>query len=331
MAQLIFASALDRQAKRHEWLRALLFRLEGLIVQLYWWTFRALPPELAARLGRFAVGALGPRSAKAALVKANLSIAFPLLDAPAVDDLARRTWRNIGLVFGEYAHLDEIVRTATDPRVQIVDLCGLDVYRRGGRQAIFVGAHVSNWEVMPLTLAREGVPLLALHAPLQNPHLGALMDRARAQVDCPMLARGLSTREHTGMSISTVASLMHQVRTGGSLGLLLDLSMKDGVPLPFFGHAMCTSLSPVRMALRYGCDIVPIRVQRLGPARFRLTAYAPLPLDAAGADEKAHAIAITQQLTTLFEQWIGEQPDEWMCASRRWDKTVYRSLGLADR
>jgi len=331
VAQLIFASTLDRQAKRHAWLRALLFRLEGLIVQLYWWTFRSLSPKRAAGLGRFAVGVLGPRSSKAALVKANLSIAFPLLDASALDDLARRTWRNIGLVFGEYAHLNEIVRTGTDPRVQIVDRCGLDLYRRGGRQAIFVSAHLSNWEIMALTLAREGVPMLALHASLQNPHLGVLMDRARAQVDCPMLARGPSTGEHTRMSISTVASLMHQLRSGGSLGLLLDLSMKDGVALPFFGQPMCTSLSPVRMAQRYGCDIVPVRTQRVGPARFRLTTYAPLVLEAAPADEEAHAIAITRQLTALFEQWIREQPDEWMCATRRWDKTVYRSLGLAHR
>ena len=35
---------------------------------------------------------------------------------------------------------------------------------------------------MALAVARDGVPLLALHAPLQNPHLGKLMDRARDAV-----------------------------------------------------------------------------------------------------------------------------------------------------
>jgi KDO2-lipid IV(A) lauroyltransferase len=331
LAQLIFASALGRHARRYEWLRALLFRLEALIVQLFWSVFRALPPERAAGLGRFAVGLLGPRSAKAALVKANLSIAFPKLDPAAIDDLAGRTWRNIGLVFGEYAHLHRIARVDGDPRLEIVDHCGLDVYRLRERQAIFLGAHLSNWEIMALALGREGVPLLALHAPLQNPYLDVLMDRARQQVDCGMLRRGRSMRDRAGMSFAQVASLMHQLRNGGSLGLLLDLWVKDGVPLSFFGQPMRTSLTPARLAERYGCDIVPVRTERLGAARFRLTVYPPLIHDAVCADEEARAIGITKQMIALMEQWIGDQPDEWMCASRRWDKSVYRSLGIAHR
>ena len=71
-------------------------------------------------------------------------------------------------MFGEYAHLDHIARVDRDSRLEIVDQCGLDVYRRRERQAIFVGAHLSNWEIMALALGREGVPQLALYAPLQN-------------------------------------------------------------------------------------------------------------------------------------------------------------------
>ena len=157
------------------------------------------------------------------------------------------------------------------------------------------------------------------------------MDRARRQVDCGMLARGQSMRDRAGMSVSQVISLMHQLRNGGSLGVLLDLSVKDGVPLNFFGQPMRASLTPARLAERYGCDIVPVRTQRLGAARFRLTVYPPLALDADGADEEARATVSTQRLIALIEQWIREQPDEWMCANRRWDKALHRSLGLAHR
>ncbi len=88
-------------------------------------------------------------------------------------------------MFGEYPHLDRIARSKD--RLEVVDHCKLDVYRRRERQAIFFGAHLSNWEIMALALAREGVPLLALHAPLQNRHLGKLLDRAREQLGCKML------------------------------------------------------------------------------------------------------------------------------------------------
>ena len=315
MARLIFASALDAQAKRYAWLRALLFRFESFIVHLCWWTFRAMSPQRSAQLGRWVVGALGPHSAKAAMVEDNLRIVFPTLDAAAIADLARGTWRSMGLVFGEYPHLDRIARVDDSARLEIVDLCNLDVYRRRERQAVFFGAHLSNWEIMALALAREGVPLLALQAPLQNPHLGKLMDRAREQLGCRMLARGESMR-----------ALIRQVRDGGSLGLLLDLSMKDGEMVEFFGHPMRTSLTPARMALRYGCDIVPMRTERLGEARFRVTAYPPVKFDSDGSDEAVAAIAITRRLNALMETWIREQPQEWMCANRRWEKSLYRTL-----
>ena len=331
MARFIFVSGLDRQARRHEWLRDLLFRLEALIVHVFWWSFRALSPDRAAGLGRCAVGLLGPHSAKHALVKANLSIAFPTLDPPAIDELARRSWRNIGSVFGEYPHLGQITLAGPESRLQIVDHCGLDAYRRRERQAIFVGAHVSNWEILPRALAREGVPLLALYAPLRNFYLRALMDRARSLEGCRMLARGEPLGKHTGMSLSQVGSLMQHVREGGSFAVLMDLSVKDGFPVPFFDQPMRSSLTPVRMAQRYGCDIVPVRTERLGPARFRVTAYAPLSLEVSESTEEANAIATTRRLNALIEVWIREQPDEWMSANRRWDKTLYRALGFADR
>jgi len=313
LARLIFASALDRQARRHAWLRTVLFAVEGFVIQLFWWMFRALSPERAAAIGRATVGALGPRSAKVQLVKDNLHVAFPALDAPALDRLALATWRSMGLVFGEYPHLDRIAR---DPqRLVVDDRVGLAKYARRERQAIFFGAHLSNWEIMALALAREGVPLLALHAPLTNPHFDKLLSRARVQLGCRMLARGESMR-----------GLLTQLRDGGSIGLLLDLSMDDGEPVEFFGHPMATSLTPARLALRYGCDIVPMRTQRLGPARFRVTAYPAVSLDGDGADEHARVLAITRRLNALMEQWIREEPHEWMCANRRWEKSLYRAL-----
>ncbi len=318
MARLIFTNALDGQAKRHAWLRSLLFRFEAAIMYLFWWSFRALSPEHSARVGSYVVGALGPRSAKAQMVKENLRIAFPSLEPAAVEALALRTWRSMGLVFGEYPHLDRIARADQDARLELVDHCNLDLYRRRERQAIFVGAHFSNWEVMALAVARAGVPLLALHAPLQNPYLGKLMDRARTQLGCTMLGRGESMR-----------ALIKQVRDGGSIGILLDLSMNDGVPVPFFGHPMRTTLTPARMAQRYGCDIVPARTERLGAARFRVTVYPPITLDQTlndKQDEEAQAIAIARQLNALMEEWISARPEEWMCANRRWEKALHREM-----
>jgi KDO2-lipid IV(A) lauroyltransferase len=142
------------------------------------------------------------------------------------------------------------------------------------------------------------------------------MARARRQLGCTMLARGESMR-----------GLIQQIKRGGSIGLLLDLAVNEGIPVPFFGRDMVTSLTPARMAERYACDIVPVRTERLGPARFRFTAYPALDYLAAGSDEDARARAITRQLVALLERWIRETPEQWLSANRRWDKRLYREYG----
>jgi KDO2-lipid IV(A) lauroyltransferase len=261
---------------------------------------------------------MGPRSGKATIVKANLAIAFPGLGARAIDKLARRTWRNIGSVLGEYPGLERIAGDGGS-RLVVVDQCGLETYRNRERSAVFVGAHIANWEIMALALAREGIPLMALYGPLQNPHFSALMTRIRARQGYCMLARGQSMRP-----------LIPHVNDGGSLGMLLAIPAKDGIEVPFFGEAMHSASTPARMALRYGCDIVPVRTHRVGTARFRVTVYPALVLPARDADvpDDVHTLAIMRQLHALTEQWIRAQPDQWMCASRRWDKAVYRGYGF---
>jgi KDO2-lipid IV(A) lauroyltransferase len=46
----------------------------------------------------------------------------------------------------------------------------------------------------------------------------------------------------------------------------------------------------------------------------------------ATGDDAADAIEITRRLNALMEEWIRQQPDEWMCANRRWEKSMHRAL-----
>jgi Kdo2-lipid IVA lauroyltransferase/acyltransferase len=323
LARLILARAWRDRASRHAWSRVLVFRLEWLIVACCWYVFRALSPERAARLGRFVVGVSGPRSSKAPLVEANLAIALPALSRTAVASLAYRSWRNLGLTFGEYPHLDRIATSDRPPRLSTVAHCDLEPYRHRSRAAIFFGAHLSNWEVMALALTREGIPLLVVQAALQNPYLDELMNRARRQLKCGLLSR----QSMTSGRGSTVRRLVGHISTGGSLGMLLDLNVQDGTEMAFFGHPMGTSTTAARLAVQYGCDLVPIRTERVAPACFRVTVDRPI---VCGTVERRRAstIEVTRRINAQLEDWIRERPDEWMCAKRHWPKEVYRSLGF---
>lgn len=313
MARLIIASRLDGLAKRFGWLRRILFGFEAVLIYGCWYAFKALTPERASRIGRRIIGLLGPRSPKASMLKANLRIALPARGENEIERLSRQFWGNLGAVFGEYPHLEAIALAEGGRRLELIDGCGLDAYRDGKRRAVFFGAHLANWELMALVLARAGVPLLALFAPLQNAILGRLMDRARLQLGCQLLPRDASMRP-----------VLRHLAAGGSLGLLVDLKVDDGVDVPFFGVPMRTSDTPARMAARFDCDLIPVETERLGDARYRVTVHPPLPRPPPGDDESQRAWR-TRAMIEAIEGFIREHPDEWLATNRRWAKSAYSS------
>jgi KDO2-lipid IV(A) lauroyltransferase len=99
--------------------------------------------------------------------------------------------------------------------------------------------------------------------------------------------------------------------------MLADQKMNDGIPVPFFGRPAMTASALAVLALRFDCDVLPARVERLGGAHFRLTVFPPLPLPRSG-DHHADVAALMAQVNQTLEEWIRDRPGEWFWLHRRW-------------
>ena len=88
---------------------------------------------------------------------------------------------------------------------------------------------------------------------------------------------------------------------------------------------MSTNTVPARLALRFDCELVPTRAERLPGGRFRITLYPPVRPDDPNASAAAQARDMTTKLNALFEDWIRATPGEWLCLARRWPKDVERA------
>ena len=75
---------------------------------------------------------------------------------------------------------------------------------------------------------------------------------------------------------------MAALRRGAHLTILVDQKLNEGIPVPFFGRPAMTAPTVALLALRFGVDVLPVRVERLRGARFRLTIEPPLPLPDTG-------------------------------------------------
>ncbi|GMQ83633.1 MAG: lysophospholipid acyltransferase family protein [Gammaproteobacteria bacterium] len=304
MAKLFLGS------KHTDWsprLLRILWALEAGLVGLVGALARLLPPDTASAAGHALLARLGPRLDKTRQIRRNLKIAFPETDEAETSRLIRDIWGNIGSVLAEYPHLNRICRARQ--RINCVTEGDPEVFRKTGKPAVFVTAHLSNWETAAGAFVQQGVPLSVVYTKMQNPWMDRLLFRARESLGCGLVERGSAARE-----------LLRCLKKGTSIGLLVDQRVDAGEPVPFFGRNMLTSITPAQLALRFGCELIPIQVQRLHGARFRVTFHKPVVADDENAENAEKILQMTGKINMLFESWIRERPHEWMCTKRRWPK-----------
>ncbi|HZU90024.1 MAG TPA: lysophospholipid acyltransferase family protein, partial [Stellaceae bacterium] len=175
-----------------------------------------------------------------------------------------------------------------------------------GRRMIIFSGHLANWEIGALAPAQYGFPAAQIYRAAENPRIDRLVARLRG-------AHGELIPKGRFAARRAIAALAE----GRHLTLLADQKMNDGIAAPFFGRTAMTAPALAHLALRFACDVLPARVERLNGARFRLTVYPPLPLPR-DRDHHAAVAALTAAVNRTLEAWIRERPEQWLWVHRRW-------------
>jgi KDO2-lipid IV(A) lauroyltransferase len=300
----------DKHKTHSPRLLRLLWTLEAGVVGLLGAISRLLPPDTASRIAARLARHIGPRLDKTRLIRRNLKVAFPEKSAAEIDQLVHGVWGTLGSIVAEYPHLPTICGTQAEQRLEIVMQDKFPVFDLTGKKpAVFVTAHLGNWEIAAATIAHLGVPLTVVYTALQNPRMDHLLRNAREALGYRMIERSSAARE-----------LVRRLKAGTSVGLIVDQRVDSGAMIPLFGHDMLTSITPAQLALRFGCDLIPVQIQRMEGARFRVIFHLPVTADDAATPDEQKVLQMTRKVNALFEDWIRERPHEWMCTKRRWPK-----------
>lgn len=281
-----------------------LWRVEALPLWLFWAVAARLAPERASRFGGALLARVGPRLRRSRVIRTNLQNAFPERDFEAHQAMARDVWRSLGQVLAEYPHLGEIARE----RVELVVAPEAKPFVDGPDPAIFVTGHFGNWEISTaLALGRK--PLSVVYSPQRNAVLDAMLQRRRV-----VFGSGFVTKQ------AGVFAVLEELRKGRSLGIVMDQKVDHGDPIPFFGKLTPTVTAPFALAMRHGIPVLPVRVEREGPARFKVTVHPRVDPDSSLHNLRQRSADMARRVLALFEQWIRERPDQWVCTTRRWPK-----------
>ena len=290
--------------------KQLRYAAEGVIVAALFVLFRLLPLPVASGLGGALAGLVGPLLPLHARARNNLNRALPELSPAESRRTLAEMWHNLGRVAGEYPHLRKFRAHSPEGRIEVVGVEYLAAAKEEARGGLYFTGHLGNWEVSGLPVIQYGIPIAFVYRAPNNPFVDSLITRARG--------KGI-TENAIAKGASGAREMLRQVKKGGYTAMLVDQKMNDGISVPFFGRDAMTAPALAQLASKYDLPVWPVRTERLGGCRFRVTIYPELELPR--SDDMVGDVAeAMRRVNAMLEDWIRERPGQWLWLHNRWPR-----------
>lgn len=175
---------------------------------------------------------------------------------------------------------------------------------------IILTAHLGNFPLLSLRLAKEGYVTNFVIRPLRDEKAGEYIHNLRTQAGVKTIfsyPRDVCVREITRTLKNNELVLMQMDQNFGT----------GGVWVKFFGTLAATPVGPIMFALRTKAVIVPAYIYRkeFGVHCIRILPSVPLTI----TDDRNETILLNAiRFTRIIETWIKEWPQQWGWIHRRW-------------
>jgi len=211
---------------------------------------------------------------------------------------------NYGRILSEYIFLKNFKNGKLKKHVKVYGGEILDEIKRKNKRVVFISGHFSNFELMAMFIDSSGINLSAIYRPLNNIFLNNIMENIRSQFICKnQIKKGKSgTRE-----------MLKFLKKNFSVALMIDQRVSEGIKCNFFGKPAFTTTIPAQIVKKFGCEIVPIYIERVDNVDFKLTINEPITFE-----KKETIEEITLKLNKILEKMILKNPSQWILTHNRW-------------
>ncbi len=293
------------------------YKLEAICLRSIFALLESLRADHASTLAGMFFRCLGPLLPVSRIAHRNLELAMPELNVTKRKRIIRNMWENLGRNFGEFPHLATLKEnTQKGPGFDIQGSEYLRPLLEQESAVLFISGHIGNWELLPVAIARYGLPFTAFYRVANNPEVDRLLVKMRNK------ALGTTTMPFFTKSMHGLFAAMTHIAHGGRLGMLIDQKMNNGIELSFFGHHAMTTPAAAVIALQYRCPVILGYVTRIAPARLRVLVDSPITLPNTGNRQEDIRL-LTQTFNNRLEVWIRQHPENWLWLHKRWPKHYY--------
>jgi len=238
---------------------------------------------------------------------ANLKMGFPEKSKSEIKQIARRIYRNLGLIAIEHLRFPRMTPQDLLDLVDFENEIALKNALRRGKGVIITGGHFGNWEIMGCSISAAGNPTSFVVAEIHNRYLDRMINEHRKQMGVKIISKGMAIR-----------GVLQDLKDNRCVALLMDQDAgQQGAFVNFFGKPASTPKGPAKYAIKTGAAIMLSLSFRQPNGRW-LVVFEEIKTDDCTENTEENIIKITQRVTTRLEERIREYPDHWFWMHRRW-------------
>ena len=278
------------------------YLIETLIIVIFFSIFKIVGIKISTFISGKIFTFIGPLFRSKNIISKNLKKAFPNISDDEIKNHIHEMWNYYGKIFAEYPFLKNFRNSSLGNNIEIDGKENLKEIQN--ENVIFISGHFDNFELMAMSLEKEGINLAAVYRPLNNYFLNKIMEYLRKKYIC----KNQIKKGRTG-----VRNLLTLFKNGASIALMIDQRVSEGLKLNFFQDKAYTTTIPAQFVKKFNCRVVPIYINRIKEINFKLTISKPLKFEKNDSLEK-----ISQDLNYWLERTIQNSPNKWIWSHDRW-------------
>lgn len=193
--------------------------------------------------------------------------------------------------------------------VKVSGVHNLEKAASEGKGVLVITGHYSAWELIPRAITllgyRTGVVARKLSEKKTSDFLGYL----RRKPGVVTIDRGEGAME-----------LLRELRKNTAVGILIDqdtITVESDF-IDYFNLPARTPTSPARIALKLGIPVLTMHIKRESDGKYILRIDKPIDLSL--YQRKDGILDLTQELTWQIENWVREDPRQWIWLHKRWNR-----------
>ncbi len=237
----------------------------------------------------------------------NLRRAYPQRDDRWHRRIARECFAELGRNMLELPHVFMRSKAFLQSRVEPVGLEAFLADREKHGGAVLVSAHHGNWELGGLMTSVWVPDMAMIYRPMKHAAADAFLRQCRERFGMKTYSRFEGIRWLPGF-----------LRQGGTVAIMVDQHMSQGMQVPFMGHMACTTTLPAVLVMRQQLPLYTVSLHRQGrDFRFQLR-FEAVPMPALSGDKRSDEGRIMEAVGQSIANIIHQRPEVWLWIHKRW-------------